>query len=172
MIFLRLFYQQSGNSASRIRVAFYRLRIKIDFMLSVNDQININERFIEIRYVRSRGPGGQNVNKLNTRAQLIFALRECTDLSSAVKSRLKKLAGRRMTTDGRMILQSDRYRHQGRNRQECLDRLRRLIRKVLTPPKPRIPTKPSRAAKEKRLSDKKYRSKVKNLRGRVTREED
>ncbi len=139
-------------------------------MLQVNDTIRIDERYIAISYVRSRGPGGQNVNKLNTRAQLVFDLKECTDLTSAVKERLKQLAGRRMTADGRLILQSDRYRHQGRNRQECLDRLRRLIRKALQPPKRRIPTKPSRAAKEKRLADKKHRSKVKNLRGRVSHE--
>ena len=140
-------------------------------MLKVNDNIHIDERFIEIRYVRSRGPGGQNVNKLNTRAQLIFHLNDCTDLAPAVKQRLQKLAGRRMTTDGRMIMQSDRYREQGRNRQECLDRLRRLILKALTPPKPRIPTKPSRAAKEKRLSDKKRRGQVKSYRRKVSLEE-
>ena len=139
-------------------------------MLKVDDTIRIDGRYIAMTYVRSRGPGGQNVNKLNTRAQLVFDLKGCTDLGSAVKERLQVLAGRRMTADGRMIMQSDRYRHQGRNRQECLDRLRRLIRKALQPPKPRIPTKPSRAAKEKRLADKKHRSKVKNLRGRVSHE--
>jgi ribosome-associated protein len=140
-------------------------------MLKVTDQIDIDKRFLEVRYVRSRGPGGQNVNKLNTRAQLVFALKECTDLAPAVKQRLKVLAGRRMTTDGRMILQSDRHRHQGRNRQECLDRLRRLILKALTPPKPRIPTKPSRAAKEKRLSDKKRRGQIKSYRRKVTQDD-
>jgi len=141
-------------------------------MLKVNDHIQIDGRFITITYVRSRGPGGQNVNKLNTRAQLIFRLKDCTDLSAAVKQRLQDLAGRRMTADGRMILHSDRYRNQGRNRQECLDRLRRLILKALKPPKRRIPTKPSRAAKEKRLSDKKHRGQVKMLRQKVQRDED
>lgn len=140
-------------------------------MLKVNDHIRIDGRFITITYVRSRGPGGQNVNKLNTRAQLVFDLKGCTDISPAVKQRLQDLAGRRMTTDGRMIMQSDRHRNQGRNRQECLDRLRRLILKALKPPKPRIPTKPSRAAKEKRLSDKKRRGQVKNLRGKVSLDE-
>lgn len=140
-------------------------------MLKVDDAIRIDERFIKIAYVRSRGPGGQNVNKLNTRAQLIFHLNDCTDLSAAVKERLEVLAGRRMTTDGRLVMQSDRHRHQGRNRQECLDRLRRLILKALQPPKPRIPTKPSRAAKEKRLSDKKRRGQIKSLRGKVKMEE-
>jgi len=136
-------------------------------MLQVDDEIRIAEGSITIGYVRSRGPGGQNVNKLNTRSQLVFDLKGCTDLAPAVKKRLAALAGRRMTTDGRLVMQSDRYRHQGRNRQECLDRLRRLIRKALQPPKPRIPTQPSRAAKEKRLSDKKRRGQVKSLRGKV-----
>ncbi len=140
-------------------------------MVKINEKITISEQYITISYVRSRGPGGQNVNKVNTRAQLSFDLGNCPELSLTVKKRLQKLAGSRVTVDNRLIIQSDCYRLQNRNRQECLDRLRKLISKALIVPKQRRPTQPTRASKRKRLADKKHRSSIKSLRGRVTSED-
>ena len=137
-------------------------------MLPINDQITISPRFLRLKYVRSRGPGGQNVNKLSTRAQLTFNLAACPDLSDPVKARLARLAGRRLTSRGTLILESDRFRHQIRNRRECLARLRRLILQALPAPKQRRPTKPTRASKEKRLADKQRRAQLKSLRRTVT----
>lgn len=140
-------------------------------MLKINEKISISEQYITINYVRSRGPGGQNVNKVNTRAQLSFDLENCPELSAAVKKRLIKLAGSRVCGDGRLLIQSDCYRLQSRNRQECLDRLRKLISKALVAPKQRRATQPSWASKRKRLADKKHRSGIKSLRSRVAPEE-
>jgi len=140
-------------------------------MLKINEKISISEQYITINYVRSRGPGGQNVNKVNTRAQLSFDLGNCPELSAAVKKRLQKLAGSRVTIDNRLIIQSDCYRLQNRNRRECLDRLRKLISKALIVPKKRRPTQPTQASKRKRLADKKHHSGIKSLRSRVTSED-
>lgn len=140
-------------------------------MLTINDNITIDSRYLQINFVRSRGPGGQNVNKVNTRAQLTFDLNRCSDIGLAAKTRLARLAGRRLTADGKIIIQSDRFREQSRNRQECLDRLRRLIQKALTPPKKRRPTKPTAASKRKRRYDKIHRSKIKSLRRKVEQEQ-
>lgn len=136
-------------------------------MLKINDTITISPDHIHITFVRSRGPGGQNVNKVNTRAQLTFDLDECPALTNPVKKRLRLLAGRRLTNQGRLIIRSDRFREQGRNRHECLDRLRRLIAQALIPPKKRVPTKPTPASKRRRLADKHQRSLLKNQRGKV-----
>ncbi|MBN2376906.1 MAG: aminoacyl-tRNA hydrolase [Sedimentisphaerales bacterium] len=140
-------------------------------MLKINEKISISEQYITINYVRSRGPGGQNVNKVNTRAQLSFDLENCPELNTAVKKRLKKLPGSKVTDDNRLIIQSDCYRLQNRNRQECLDRLRKFISKALVVPKKRRPTKPTQASKHKRLADKKHRSSIKSLRSKVTPQE-
>ena len=140
-------------------------------MLEINDKLVIASRYLTITFVRSGGPGGQNVNKLNTQAQLSFDLKGCPDLSSPVKKRLAQLAGRRLNDQGRLLIRSDRFRQQARNRAECLDRLRRLIQKALIPPKRRIPTKPTAAAKRKRLADKRRRSLRKASREKVVPED-
>lgn len=135
-------------------------------MLQINDTISIEDKFIQIKFVRSSGPGGQNVNKVNTCAQLRFDLKHCEVLAPSVKNRLKRLAGARLTSQEVIQIESDRYREQSRNRQDCLDRLRELIQKALIRPKKRIATKPTKASRQRRLDAKKQRSRVKSLRGR------
>ncbi len=133
-------------------------------MLVVNEKISIPDSLIQIRFVRSRGPGGQNVNKVNTRAQLTFDLISCYDIPAVAKKRLIVLAGTRMTQEGKLILESDRHRQQIRNRDEVLNRLKLMVRKSLIKPKARIATKPSKASKQKRKDDKIHRSKLKSNR--------
>ena len=141
-------------------------------MLQINDKIAIEDDYIRLTYVRSAGPGGQNVNKLNTKAQLVFNLCACPTLTASVKKRLARLAGKRMTNAGILIIKSDRFRHQQRNRQECLNRLRLLIRKALITPKKRRPTTPTPASKRRRRAEKQRRSQTKSLRTRVNLSED
>lgn len=136
-------------------------------MLVVNESLSISARYITIRYVRSSGPGGQNVNKVNTRAQLAFDLENCSDLFPAVKRRLSQLAGRRLNQQGQLLLESDRFREQNKNRQEVLSRLARMIRQALIKPKVRRPTKPTLGSKRRTKASKQHRSKMKSLRKSV-----
>lgn len=140
-------------------------------MFEINDTISISEKYIRVSFVRSRGPGGQNVNKVNTQAQLAFDMDGCGELNGAVKSRLRGLAGRRLTIEGKILIRSDRFRQQSRNRQECLDRLRLMIRKALVPPTKRVATKPTAASKRRRLAEKRRRGLIKSQRGRVSLDE-
>ena len=135
-------------------------------MFQINERIWLEEKLIGIKFVRSSGPGGQNINKVNTCAQLSFDLKNCDTLPPGVKNRLKRLAGTRLTSQEVIQIESDRYREQSRNRQDCLDRLRELIQKALIRPKKRIATKPTKASRQRRLDAKKQRSRVKSLRGR------
>ena len=137
-------------------------------MLEINTRITIPTACIHVTFVRSRGPGGQNVNKVNTQAQLAFDLDACPVLSTAVKKRLRVLAGRRLTAQGQLLIKSDRFREQKRNRQECLDRLRRMIQKALIAPTRRIPTKPTAASQRRRRAEKHRRSLIKTQRTKVT----
>ena len=140
-------------------------------MLEINSKITIPTACIHVTFARSRGPGGQNVNKVNTQAQLAFELDACGALSTAVKKRLRVLAGRRLTAQGQLLIRSDRFREQKRNRRECLDRLRRMIQKALIAPAVRVPTKPTAASKCKRLADKRRRGLAKSQRGKVQLEQ-
>lgn len=135
-------------------------------MIRITDTISIDEREIEESFIRSSGPGGQNVNKLSTAVQLRFDVRRSPSLPNAVSVRLQKLAGSRLTKDGVLVLTAQRYRTQERNRQDALDRLSELVREAAMPPKPRRPTRPTMASKRERLETKKRRSGVKNLRQR------
>jgi len=136
-------------------------------MIYITDRISISESEIQEDFVRASGPGGQNVNKVATAVQLRFNVVNSHNLPEEVKIKLMKLAGRKMTDDGVLIIDSRRYRMQNRNREEALKRLVVLIRKTTEKPKKRIKTKPTRAAREKRLQIKKQRSAVKTLRKSV-----
>lgn len=134
-------------------------------MIRITPRLAIDESEIEERFVRSSGPGGQNVNKLATAVQLRFDVRNSPSLPDGVKERLEKLAGRRMTQDGVLVINAQRHRTQERNRQDGLDRLIELIQKAVPPPTPRRPTKPTKASKTRRLEAKKQRGAIKSLRG-------
>ena len=132
--------------------------------IRITDNISIDESEIEESFVRSSGPGGQNVNKLSTAVQLRFDVRRSPSLPNDVAIRLMKLAGSRMTKDGVLVLIAQTHRTQERNRADALDRLLGMIREAAVPPVPRRPTKPTKASRRERLEKKKRRSSIKNLR--------
>ncbi|MDH3195959.1 MAG: alternative ribosome rescue aminoacyl-tRNA hydrolase ArfB [Hyphomicrobiales bacterium] len=135
-------------------------------MTLVSRPYRVDSGEIRFAFVRASGPGGQNVNKVSSAVQLRFDVRASASLRPAVKTRLQRLAGARLTKDGVIVIQADRYRTQERNRQDALDRLAALIGQAQVEPKKRRPTKPSRAEKLRRLTAKKQRGAKKALRGR------
>ena len=136
-------------------------------MIRVTDTISIDEEEIEESFVRSSGPGGQNVNKLSTAVQLRFDVRRSPSLPNDVAIRLMRLAGKRLTKDGVLVLMAQNNRTQERNRAEARERLIDLIREASVKPVPRRATKPTKASKTRRLEGKKLRSNVKDMRGKV-----
>ena len=127
-------------------------------MLTINQKIQIPESELEEQFVRSSGPGGQNVNKVATAVQLRFDVENSRHLDEEVKSRLKRAAASYMMDDGVILIKAKRYRTQERNREDARARLAALIRKALHKPKRRKKTKPSRAARQRRLDEKKQQS--------------
>lgn len=134
-------------------------------MISVTPAIAISENEIAVTFIRAGGPGGQNVNKVSTAAQLRFDVRRSPSLTESVKTRLEKIAGARLTRDGVIVLTANRFRTQDANRKDAVARLVAMIARAAEKPKFRVPTKPTPGSKKRRLESKTQRAGLKRTRG-------
>jgi ribosome-associated protein len=132
-------------------------------MIRITPSISLDERALEESFVRASGPGGQNVNKVSSAVQLRVDLAQA-GLPPAVRARLEKLAGRRLTLQGELLITAQRHRTQERNRAEALDMLVRLIQRAAVAPVRRVATKPSAGARRRRMEDKAHRGRIKQVR--------
>lgn len=139
-------------------------------MLYINDQLRIPKSELDWTFVRASGPGGQNVNKVASKAVLRWNVANSPSLPAEVKQRLQTQQPGRFTSQGELILQSQRFRDQERNRQDCLEKLRQLVLHAARPPRRRKPTKPTRGSREARLQEKRRRASVKTERRRPAEE--
>ena len=133
-------------------------------MIEIRPGMSLPEENLTERFVRSSGPGGQNVNKLSTAVELRFDMRACEVLNDQVKTRLARLAGRRLTLEGVIVIFADQFRTQERNRADARDRLAEMVREALIVPKTRRATRPTLGSKKRRLEGKSKRGEVKKMR--------
>ncbi len=137
-------------------------------MLKINEYISIPLGEIEISAIRSQGAGGQNVNKVSTAIHIRFDVRASTAISEEDKQRILRVKDQRLSKEGVIVIKSQRYRSQDKNRSDALEKLAAMIRKALLEKKPRKPTKPTKKSREKRLDEKTRRGRLKESRGKVT----
>jgi ribosome-associated protein len=132
-------------------------------MIEIGPSLQVDERELQIDFVRSSGPGGQNVNKVATAAQLRFDV-NASSLPEDLRARLMQIAGNRITSEGVLLIEARRFRTQDRNREDAIERFAELVRKAAVKPRPRRKTRPTQVSKEERLKEKKRRGEIKKLR--------